>query len=135
MKHEDIKALVGYRLCQAEESLQDAQALIDAQRTPRSIINRAYYAMFYAALALLQTIGKTPSKHAGVLSLFNKEFVVTKRLPKPLGKDFHQAFDLRQSCDYKVSLTIDMTMAVEILNKANAFVDAIRDHLADEHIT
>jgi uncharacterized protein (UPF0332 family) len=31
--------------------------------------------MFYAALALLQKIGKVPSKDKGVISLFDAEFV------------------------------------------------------------
>jgi len=51
MTSEDSKTLIRYRLSQAEESLEDARILMEAGRTPRSIINRCYYAMFYAALA------------------------------------------------------------------------------------
>jgi len=41
------------RIKQAEESLEEAEYLFDGKKTPRSVINRAYYAMFYAILALL----------------------------------------------------------------------------------
>jgi uncharacterized protein len=66
----------------------DAGFLLEGNRSPQSIVNRAYYAMFYAALALLETVGKVPSKHAGVISLFDTEFVLKGELPKDLSKDF-----------------------------------------------
>jgi uncharacterized protein (UPF0332 family) len=50
--------------------------------------------MFYAALALLQKISKAPSKHSGVISLFDKEFVMRGVFEKELSKDFHKAFEL-----------------------------------------
>lgn len=52
MKGEDITALINYRLEQARTALDDAKFLLDGNRSPQSIVNRAYYAMFYAALAL-----------------------------------------------------------------------------------
>ena len=66
MKSDDINALVTYRLEQAKTALDDAKFLRDGKRSPQSIINRAYYAVFYSALALLQKIGKVPSKHIGL---------------------------------------------------------------------
>ena len=64
-------------------------------------MNRAYYAAFYAVLALLQTIGKTPRKHQGVLTLFNTEFVRTGLLPKTLSEELHRLFEARQEDDYR----------------------------------
>ena len=75
---------VNYRLEQAQEALDDAKYLIDGNRSPQSIVNRSYYAMFYAALALLQKISKAPSKHSGVISLFDKEFVIKGIFAKDL---------------------------------------------------
>jgi len=74
MKEERLLFLVKTRLDQSLETLEDARALLSAGRSPPSILNRSYYGVFYAALALLQTIGETPSKHSGVLSLFDIEF-------------------------------------------------------------
>lgn len=82
MKEDEIQTLIQYRLEQAETALDDARFLLEGRRSPQSIVNRAYYAMFYAALALLQKIGKIPSKHIGVISLFDTEFVMTVFSPK-----------------------------------------------------
>jgi uncharacterized protein (UPF0332 family) len=38
-------------------------------------INRAYYAIFYAASGLLLTKGISRSKHAGIISAFREHFV------------------------------------------------------------
>ena len=76
MKNDEITTLIKYRLEQAQTALNDAKFLLDGNRSPQSIVNRAYYAMFYAALALLQKIGTVPSKHTGVISLFDTEFVL-----------------------------------------------------------
>jgi uncharacterized protein (UPF0332 family) len=67
MKDDEILVLIKHRLEQAEESLKDAEVLLDGDRSPRSIINRSYYAMFYAVLALLQKIGRVPHKHSGAI--------------------------------------------------------------------
>jgi len=88
MKVEETKELIAARLAQAREALEDAKFLSNAQRSPQSIINRSYYAMFYAALALLQKIGKAPSKHAGVISLFDTEFVIKGTFSKRTLKRF-----------------------------------------------
>jgi uncharacterized protein (UPF0332 family) len=49
---EKIAALVRYRLEQAGEALASAELNL-TNALDRSAINRAYYAMFYAVLALL----------------------------------------------------------------------------------
>ena len=48
----NVKALIGYRLEQAEESLEAADILLQKELI-RPSVNRAYYAMFYAVMALL----------------------------------------------------------------------------------
>ncbi len=48
----DTEALFHYRLQQAEETLIEAKKMADSKFSPRSIINRAYYSLFYALLAL-----------------------------------------------------------------------------------
>ena len=49
-----------YRLEQADAALGDAKFLLEGNRSPQSIVNRAYYAMLYAALALLQKLERCP---------------------------------------------------------------------------
>jgi uncharacterized protein (UPF0332 family) len=132
VKSKEIEILIKHRLEQAQEALDDAKYLIDGNRSPQSIINRSYYAMFYAALALLQKISKAPSKHSGVISLFDKEFVMRSIFEKELSKDFHKAFELRQSTDYKIIKPISADKANQIWQKAVKFVQALKLYLNRE---
>ncbi len=76
----NIRSLVTYRLQQADECLDAARVLLE-KRLNRPVVNRAYYAMFYAGLGLLATRMLGSSKHAGVLSLFGQHFVKTGEFP------------------------------------------------------
>lgn len=129
MKDEETLGLITYRLEQARNALDDAKFLLDGNRSPQSIINRSYYAMFYATLALLQKIGKVPSKHSGVISLFDTEFALQGIFPKELSKDFHKAFELRQLSDYKVIEDSSLLKSEEVLNNAVRFVETVRNYL------
>jgi len=129
MKPDDIKILIRYRLEQAQVALDDAKYLLEGGRSSQSIVNRSYYAMFYAALALLQKISKAPSKHSGVISLFDKEFVMKGIFEKELSKDFHKAFELRQTFDYKIIKNIGLGKAQEIYQKAVIFVKEVDKYL------
>jgi uncharacterized protein (UPF0332 family) len=48
------KDLVQYRLESAREMLRDAHVLKENGGSPVSVVNRAYYSVFYAALAPLR---------------------------------------------------------------------------------
>lgn len=132
MKKDAIKTLIKYRLEQAQVALDDARFLLQGNRSPQSIVNRAYYAMFYAVLALLQSIGKVPSKHAGVISLFDTEFVLKGIFTKELSKALHKAFELRQVSDYRTIVPISREKAEETLNNAVRFVEAITKYLSEQ---
>lgn len=49
-----------------------------------------------------------------MISLFDKEFVMKGIFEKELSKDFHKAFELRQTFDYKVIKNIGLDKASEI---------------------
>lgn len=132
MREEDIFSLIKHRLDQARTALDDAQYLLEGNRSPQSIVNRSFYAMFYGALALLQKIGKIPSKHSGVISLFDTEFVLKGIFSKELSKSFHKAFELRQVSDYKNIESVSMRDARDALQKAVIFVNAIAEYLTAE---
>jgi uncharacterized protein (UPF0332 family) len=74
MLDEHSKKLTDYRLQQAHETLQKAESLC-VMSLWRGTINRPYYAMFYAVLALAVLRQQVTSKHSGVLAFFDREFV------------------------------------------------------------
>ncbi len=51
---EQLEILITYRIGQSYETLKEAEILFE-QSAFRGAVNRAYYAMFYAVLALLAT--------------------------------------------------------------------------------
>lgn len=128
MKQEDKNNIIGYRLEQAQIAVDDAIYLNAGGRSPQSIVNRCYYAMFYATLALLQDIGKAPTKHSGIISLFDTEYVIKGIFPRELSKDLHKAFELRQSSDYKVRPTMSEERVKEEIEKASRFVEAVKSY-------
>jgi uncharacterized protein len=132
MKSDEIKILINYRMEQAHIALEDAKVLLANHRPTMSTVNRLYYAMFYAVSALLQTIGKVSSKHSGAISLFDREFVKPGTFPRSLSEDIHEAFDLRQKSDYHVPSLPTLETAVELCQKAEQFVEAVRRFLSEQ---
>lgn len=129
MNPEHIKELVTKRMQQATECLEDGHYLLAAGRGTRTALNRAYYAAFYAVLALLQTRGKAPRKHRGVLGLFDTEFIRTGVLPKELSMSLHQLLDARQEDDYRRFDPIPVEEAGDLLGVAERFVHNIYEYL------
>ena len=126
------QTLIQYRLEEAREALRDAQMLYEQNGAPRSVVNRSYYAMFYAVLALLITIDKGTSKHRGVISLFDQEFIKQNIFPKEMSAMLHHAFDMRLTGDYRELLEISKEQATEILNSATQFVKSIEEKLSKQ---
>jgi len=129
VREDETATLVRYRLEQARTALRDAKCLLDHSGSPQSIVNRSYYAMFYAVLALLQRTGTIPSKHTGAIGLFDKEFVLKGVLPRDLSRDLHRAFDARQASDYRFAQPLELADARELFGKASRFIEAIASHL------
>ncbi|MBI5696093.1 MAG: HEPN domain-containing protein [Nitrospirae bacterium] len=129
----DKQTLVSYRMAQAEETLSDAEIMLKDNGSPRSVINRAYYSMFYAVLALLLHSGINPrtSKHSGVLSMFDKEFVKTGRIDASFSKALHRLFDQRLKGDYKEMIEFTPVQAQEGVAAARVFLAAIKAITAD----
>jgi uncharacterized protein len=94
-------------------------------------VNRAYYAVFYAALALLVTVDVEPNKHSGVLAKFDELFVRQGLLSKEMSKIIHHAFDMRQAGDYQKSRVVTEEQANDVLTAAEQFVRAIEQKLLD----
>jgi uncharacterized protein (UPF0332 family) len=127
----DGETLLSFRLNEARETLADAEQMLAGGISPRSVANRAYYAMFYAVLALFLKAGITSrtSKHAGVISIFDKEFVHTGKLDVRLSKLLHKTFAARQTMDYKEMVVVTQQEAADYVQAAREFVSAITTYV------
>lgn len=126
MKQEKLE-LIKYRLEQAEASIKDAELLFKNKGSDFSIINRCYYAIFYSVLALLVDKQFVGSKHSGVISFFDKEFVNKGVFRKKFSKIFHKAFDMRGKSDYKEFVEYSYEKIEPLLLQAKEFVNEVKE--------
>lgn len=125
---DDISTLVKARLRQAQNALGAGQILLD-QGLYSDSINRAYYAMFYAVLALLVTRQLGTSKHKGVISLFDREFVKTGIFSKEMSMGLHHTFEQRLEADYADLIEPSLEDARECSVQAGNFVRQVKAYL------
>jgi len=130
----DRETLLQYRMQQAEETMADAEAMAKAKLSPRSIINRAYYAMFYAVLGLFLKTNVTlkTSKHSGIISMFDQFFILTGKIDKQSSKTLHKMFNARQVADYKELVEVTPAEAEEAIGAARKFVTEIKKLISKE---
>lgn len=96
-------------------------------------VNRAYYAMFYSANALLATRGLERSKHTGVISTFREQYVKTGLIKTSYSRYFGEALDERHTADYELE-PIDFDTAGRNLAHAVEFVAEIESYLRREGV-
>ena len=123
-----VKELVAYRLQQAQETLEEADSLYQSSLW-RGVINRSYYAMFYAVLALAVLQQQATSKHSGVIAFFDREFVKTGIFEKDLSRALHQAFESRQQSDYGEIFEVSKTEAKQSVEEAHTFVESVKNYI------
>jgi hypothetical protein len=131
MTETPIKQLIHFRMQQARESLQEAMTLFQASLW-RGAINRAYYAMFYSILALAVLRQEVTSKHSGVITFYDREFIRSGMFPKKFSKALHLAFQRRQENDYGEVFSVTEEDADQAINDAKEFVAAVEDFLKTE---
>ena len=83
-------------------SLSAAEALIE-RGIYEDAVSRAYYAMFYAANALLVRDGlNVGSKHSAVVAAFGREYAKTGKVDPKYHQMLIEDFEWRQKADYDV---------------------------------
>lgn len=92
---------------------------------PDVAISRAYYAMFYAAEALLLEEGKTLSKHSAVIAAFGHDYAKPNIVARELHHNFREAFRLRQVVDYDTTPPVTPTDARERISAAQEFLEVV----------
>ena len=119
------KALSLHRLERAETALQEAQDEL-SRKNYRLTANRAYYCVFYAMKAFLATVNMDSSKHSGVLSLFNQQFIKTGIVPEVSFRAIQSLMDLRHEGDYQDFAEITMEEAAGSVETAKSAMDSMR---------
>ena len=109
----------------AEQSLEAAR-LLARKDYPDFAVSRAYYAMFYAAQALLLSKGLSFSKHSAVIAAFGQHFAKPGHLPAEFHRYLIEAHDSRNVGDYDIGPGLGATQAHQHINRATQMLAAIR---------
>ena len=109
----------------AEEALKVAKSTCKDGYYSTSI-NRSYYAVFYAAKALLIKKGKDPKTHRGTISEFGLEYAINDNFDKKITKILSRLYDDRQDADYDSSFESTEDIAKIDLKNAKLFVEECR---------
>lgn len=118
MKAEDLMA-------KAVQAAVSAKVLLDTGDADGAS-NRAYYAMFDAARAVLLASGLDVGKtHKGVLAAFSERLVKNGPLPKEMGRLLKHAETFRYVADYEGD-PVELSDAQEMVAQAETFVAAMK---------
>ena len=128
-----LTVLSAHRFKRAKEELSTAEMLLHNAKF-RSSINRSYYAIFHAIRAVNALDGFDSSKHSGVISHFNQEYVKTGIFQKEVSKIIRNASELREQADYEDFYEATQEEASDVFDQASLFIAAVEKYLRDQSI-
>jgi uncharacterized protein (UPF0332 family) len=124
------KDLVKYRLARAWDTLDDAKILAEKEKW-NSSINRLYYSVYYAVMALLLNSDLKPTTHNGAKSNFSEYFIKNEKISKEYGKMYSQLFTWRQKGDYDDLFDFDRERVLPYFTPAKQLIQII-ESIIDE---
>ena len=118
-----------YRLKKAEEELEIAKKLLDANYFAKSL-NSSYYSMFHAIRALLAIEKVDSKKHAGLINFFNNLFIKTNKIQEQYFTFISKAFNIRMQSDYKDFYVAIKQDAERQIQNAEKFLEMVKEYLS-----
>ncbi len=114
-----------YWLKRANTALSASRALI-LEGLFDDAISRSYYAIFYAAKALLIRDGVTAgSNHSAVIAAFGREYAKSGKIEPRFHQMLIENFEWRQKADYDVFWNADRETAKGLVEDAHSFISCI----------
>ena len=112
----------------AEHALKVAEGLLKAGH-PSDAASKTYYAMFYAAQALLKSEGIEVTKHSAVESALGHHFAKPGRLDRKYHRMLIDARKTREIADYDIEEGIAESVASLKIEEGKAFLAEIKKTL------
>ncbi len=122
---------IGLYIKNAREMLSVAQLNLE-NGFHTSAINRAYYAIFYAAAAVLVTQSQVRGKHSGVISAFRERFVKSGLFNTEYSDIYGRIMDHRNAGDYELDVSLGEEKAEADFQDAARFVKQVEAWLKQE---
>ena len=125
-----MKPEVQEYLKKAERALKVAESLL-ATGFDAEAAARAYYAMFYAAQALLKENDIQRVKHSAVQAAFGRYLVKTGKIDAKFHRMLIDARETRELADYTVGEEISVETAILRVKNAKEFLQIVKASLAE----
>jgi len=126
LSSEDRNSIVSYRIERAYSTLEEA-VMVTNQGRYNLAANRLYYAVYYAASALLISNERPVKTHSGMLSQMNLLYVKTGILTFDDGALISQLFSLRQSSDYEDFKEVTQENIEDLTPRVKKLVDKLKN--------
>jgi len=126
-----MKESTSQLMSNAEETLNAAEVLYKEEYL-RDAVNRAYYAVFYIAEALLNEKDLRFKKHGTVHGSFAQHFVKTGIFEPKYHKLLIRSFGQRMLGDYDEVVQFKSDEVRQILEEAWDFLKVANDYLANQ---
>lgn len=130
MQNNEIISLSKYRLEQAKENLEEAEALFIINKY-KGASNRAYYSIFHAMKSVLVLKQIDFKKHSSVIAYFNKEYFAKNIFPKELGKGVSEASFYREKSDYLDFYIITKEECNNQIETAKKMIECIEKYISE----
>jgi uncharacterized protein (UPF0332 family) len=105
MTEENVRIRIREEFEFAKRRLEAAKLLFERSMFDDGV-NRAYYSFFYAAKAMLNVLGYNAGTHSGLISEFGVRMIKTNLLDRKFADYFRRAFEMRESSDYELGITL-----------------------------
>ena len=123
--------LVQNCIAKSKEARSDAEfGFVNGRKS--LVLNRQYFAIFYAVMALGYKNGFTTAKHSQLMGWFNKKFIYQdKTFPVEMNDIYRDAFMNRQEAEYELLTASEMTIEQieSSLKDCKYFMKCVFEHL------
>ena len=115
---------INYKLQKAAQSIKESKLLVE-NKIFDTALSRLYYGAFYAVNALLFSHGFNPKTHTGTKSIFNKEFILTKKVEGHYADYYSFVMAKRFEADYDDFVFIDENKVESLIIETEDFIKMI----------
>lgn len=126
--HSNKIELMQYRFDMAKERLTSSKLLLE-NGSFKDSIGRSYYAIFMAVRAILALDNVDFSRHSGVISYFQQNYIKTGVFDIKYSKYLSQAFQIRNNTDYADFYIVSREDAKIQHERAVEFCEAVGKYL------
>ena len=122
--------IVHYRIENAQKMLFEVESHRE-NGFYNTAINRMYYACYYAATAMLVSLGVEVKSHDGVRLNLGKHVVMQGLLSPELGRFYSRLFSKRSTGNYDDFVNHTLETVDELLPQARVFVETLVSQLKE----